>query len=148
MQQLRLFNRLVAFLLLLMALSAGCGKSDETLSVYPVRGRVLVRGVGPERAEVRLVPKTPLADPLKRSIEPHSTVQADGSFVVGTYANDDGAPQGEYAVTLTWPAVKIEGGEEILGPDRLGQRYSSPLKPIATVTVETKPNTIPDILLK
>jgi hypothetical protein len=78
------------------------------------------------KAVVVLRPVVP--GPLKDTL-PHGEVGPDGSFRIGTFAADDGAPIREYVVTITWPEVKPEpGGGESVGGDRLGGRYSDPAK--------------------
>lgn len=131
-----------------MLCDSGCSNAKPELVSVGVTGKVLIDGQPPARAEIRLKPKVPLQDPVKRSLEPYAIVQADGTFEVGTYLSDDGAPPGEYAVTLVWPTVTIEGGEETFGLDRLGGRFSDPAAPIARVVVEDEPVNIPVILLK
>jgi hypothetical protein len=128
--------------------TAGCHKEKPVLVCYPVTGRILVNGKPPLRAEVRLRPKVPIPDPLKRSIEPYAYVNPDGSFEVGTYSGDDGAPPGDYAVTLTWPKITIEGGEESIGPDQLKGKFANPEHPITRVHVEENETRIPLIKLQ
>lgn len=132
---------------ILFAVAAGCSESQSVLKCVPVSGKVLVDGRPPVRAEVRLRPALPLDDPMNRSIEPYAFVRADGTFTVGTYLSDDGAPEGEYALTLVWPTVTVEGGEEIFGADRFKGRFANPGAPITTIRVEDDEITIPDINL-
>lgn len=61
-----------------------------------------------------------------------ATTEADGSFRVSTFAQYDGVPPGEYAVTLVWP-VYTEAGEP--GADRLKGRYATPAKAFARISV-------------
>lgn len=71
----------------------------------------------------------PLAPHALGSPLPHGEVDADGRFRIGTYDTADGAPAGEYAVTITWPETKADpGGGEVTTGDRLGGRYSDPAK--------------------
>lgn len=139
-----------AALLLVVALVAtGCGRAKPTtLAVFPVAGRVLVNGVAPARAEIRMKPKIPFEDPLKRSVEPYAFVQDDGSFRIGTYSGDDGAPPGEYSLTMVWPVITVEGGEDVRGADRLKGKFGNPNSPIATFVVEESTNEIPLIELQ
>ncbi len=141
-------SRSIEFALLGVTVLAGCERAAKpTLPVFPVQGRVLVDGQPPVRAEIRMRPKTPLKDPLKRSVEPHAFVQEDGSFRVSTYADKDGAPVGEYALTIVWPEITEEGGEDVIGEDRLRGRFSDPQSPIAQIEVDEFDNHIPDIEL-
>jgi hypothetical protein len=118
------------------------------MTVYPVSGKLLVGGRPAERAEVSLHPLVPFSQPEARSTLPYGLVRGDGSFTIGTYTTDDGAPPGEYALTAVWPKVTLDGGEESLGPDRLGKAFSDPKKPITKITVSEGANVIPPIDLK
>lgn len=134
----------------LLLLGVGCGEvARPELPVFPVSGSILVDGKPPVGAEIRCRPGTPLKDPANRTIAPFAFVEKDGSFRIGTYSGDDGAPPGDYALTIVWPVITVEGGEEIRGADRLKGRFENPDHPIATVTVKTDEDTyIPEILLK
>jgi hypothetical protein len=92
-----------------------------------VRGKVLFEGQPVGGAEVVLQsqtkePRVPRADAL---------TGADGTFVLGTYAADDGAPVGEYAVTIVWrkPLYDASGkpGKNLL-PVRYAKTDTSELK--------------------
>jgi hypothetical protein len=127
----------------------GCEKSPPPqLETYPVTGLVQFQGQPAKGAEIRLKPLVPLVDPLGRSVEPYGFVDNDGYFTVSTYAKGDGAPPGEYAVTIYWPTVTIEGGEPIYGSDRLQDRYRDPARPLVRLTVVEGSNAVPDINLK
>jgi hypothetical protein len=127
----------------------GCGKKElPRLTVYPVSGKVFVDGRPAAHAEVTLRPLTELNEPTKRSMLPFGKVAADGGVKIGSYEADDGAPAGEYAITVTWPLVKIEGGEETSGPDQLGGKYGVLERPAAKITVKEGDNTLPPLNLK
>ena len=130
----------------LTILLAGCG--ERRLEVFPVAGKILVNGVAPTNAEVTLHPVTVSADRAAKPVYPNGKVAADGTFKIGTYFPEDGAPPGEYKIMVTWPTVKVEGGEEIFGPDRLGNRFATPANPAGTYTVVAGPNEIPAIELR
>ncbi len=52
-------------------------------------------------------------------------VGKDGTFVVGSRTTDDGAPEGDYAVTIVWPGEQDPKKEfENTPPDRLENRYN------------------------
>ena len=83
------------------------------------------------------------------SVRPHATVQSDGSFHLTTFATRDGAPVGDFALTVTWPGPRIKGqGEDEPGPDRLQHRYANPKKPAASVHVGTETTELATIDLK
>src|SRR6266508_6086541 len=102
----------------------GCGSPDPHKPVFPVRGSVLVAGKPPVKA---LVVFHPLNEPDSKVPRPTGEVAADGAFSLSTYATGDGAPAGEYAVTVLWLAGSSAiGGDAESGVDRLGKRYSDP----------------------
>jgi hypothetical protein len=61
-------------------------------------------------------------------LRPTATVGEDGSFVLSTYKPEDGAPAGDYSVTIVWlekPAKSLTGTENrSLAIDRLKGRYA------------------------
>src|SRR5207249_8533874 len=91
----------------LVALSVvGCG-SDGRKPVYPAKGQVLVTGKPAQYAQVALHPLNP-AD--KDAPHPTANVGPDGTFVLTTYQAQDGAPAGEYAVTVQWWLTSAKKG--------------------------------------
>lgn len=130
--------------LLLIAIHSGCEKRIKRLPVYQVSGKILVNGEPAEHAQISLQPiKTPAKG--ERVIIPNAVALADGTFNVGTYTGSDGAPAGEYSITVIWPTVTVEGGEEIFGPDRLKGFYRLPDNPLPKFTVQERDNEIPTI---
>ena len=67
--------------------------------------------------------------------------EADGSFALSTYTANDGAPAGEYAVTVVWwnPPVDAEGKP---GPNLLPQRYAKPETTPLKAVVKAGPNEV------
>lgn len=113
---------LLVAVLFLLAL-ASCAREHRP-EVHPVRGIVTFQNQAATKAVVVLRPVEP--GPLKEVL-PHGEVGPDGTFQIGTFAIADGAPVGEYTVTITWPEVQPEpGGGEVSGGDRLLGRYSDP----------------------
>jgi hypothetical protein len=111
-------RRLPAAALALLLLPA-CGGKQEGPPQYPVRGQVFVGGKPAEKADVYF---HPLNNPDPRAPRPHGRVDASGAFRAGTRRSDDGAPAGEYAVTVIWaPAEDVESP-----PDLLKGRYADP----------------------
>ena len=88
----------VALAATFVAAAAGCSKSRDSnqLPVFPVIGHVSVNGQVPSGVFLVLHPKngTGIA-PNGEAVHPRAVVKPDGSFVVGTYGADDGAPSGE-----------------------------------------------------
>jgi len=98
--------------------------------VFPVHGSILVDGK-PAKGAVVMFHPLPLESGRFKMIRSRGTVGEDGGFRLTTYKIDDGAPEGEYAVTVYWPGKRSgppppndEGSD--LPPDQLGLRYNSP----------------------
>ncbi|VTR96215.1 Uncharacterized protein OS=Singulisphaera acidiphila (strain ATCC BAA-1392 / DSM 18658 / VKM B-2454 / MOB10) GN=Sinac_3146 PE=4 SV=1 [Gemmata massiliana] len=96
---------------------AGC-RDGWKAKTYPAAGRVTVNGVAPEGARVHLHPLGEKVD--QRNSRPWAVVQKDGTFTLSTYEKGDGAPPGNYKVTLRWP---FEPDKPDLG-DRLGFAFT------------------------
>lgn len=129
---------------LLAVACSGCG-SDGRLPTYPVEGQVIINGQPASGCTVTLVPSDPQ---LARQMMPGGTTDSSGNFQLTTYETGDGAPAGQYGVTLQWEATDWPGKEAEsrmdpappIGPDRLMGRFSSVAKSGIEVTVEEAPN--------
>jgi hypothetical protein len=84
----------------------GCGKADERRPVFAVSGAVTYNGEPMAGAMISL---HPLGDPDPRALRSHATADKDGRFKLSTYLSEDGAPAGEYAVTIYWPGRRAKG---------------------------------------
>ncbi len=128
---------LVLALIALMPVTAGCQKDGKT-PVYPVRGSVFYKG---KPAAGIVVVIRPVAGGTARPSS--GTTSADGSFRITTFAPDDGAPAGEYVVTLTLPRSQADAatGDE-LTDDLLKGRYSEPAKSSWKITVRDGENVL------
>ncbi len=73
--------------------------------------------------------------------KPFGKVADDGTFKLTSYAEGDGAPEGEYGVTIDWRTKGKEGGMSLTeggggGAPRLNAKYSNPQQPFTKVTVK------------
>jgi hypothetical protein len=146
-ERLMIFTRLV----LLAAGTAvalatiGCGKQNNHKPVFQVSGRVTFRG---EPMTGAVIGFHPLNVSDLRAVHATSKADKDGHFSLTTYATGDGAPAGEYAVTIYWPGKRLkkvepnEDEDEELPPDRLSRAYSDPKSAKLRGTVREQPNTI------
>jgi hypothetical protein len=74
-------------------------------------------------------------------------VDDKGEFVLTTYKNADGAPAGDYVVTITRPATKRTPLDRD-GGDLLRGRYGDPANSKITFTVQKgSENEVPNIQL-
>jgi hypothetical protein len=82
-------------------LALGCGGNDFR-KTYPVTGTVTINGTPAEPGVlVWLHPQFTESD--KYPIHPKGETTDGGAFVISTYNSGDGAPEGEYVVTIDWP---------------------------------------------
>jgi hypothetical protein len=128
----------------LAMLASSCGNGRKP--VFPVHGQVLDAKQKP--AVGALVIFHPVnADP-KDPLKPLGKVDENGRFTLTTYREGDGAPTGEYVITITWPTPKKtpfdpEGGDQPRG------RYANPERSSHRFTVENKPDhEVPTIRLQ
>jgi hypothetical protein len=121
---------------------------DKRRPVFPVRGKVLYEDQPTPDA---LVIFHPVNDPDPRAPRPLGRVRPDGQFTTTTYRTDDGAPAGEYAVTITW--VKEVDNQDLPkekqkeAPNRLPDRYSKPQTSGLQVRIQEGPNDLPPFRL-
>ena len=132
-------NRLAP--LALLALAAGCG--DGRPPAVPAGGKVTYKKTTPP---VGALVVFHAADPaLEKAMhgKPVGTVGEDGKFKLTTYADGDGAPAGDYGVTIDWRrpakdgkfAFGDSGGGNGSGP-ALQPKYGNPQSPAFKVTVK------------
>jgi hypothetical protein len=110
----------------------GCGQNGPEL--HPVSGKVTADGRSLENATVVFHPVGGSADAPK----PRGKVGADGSFALTTHTAGDGAPPGEYRVTVE---LWLAGARPDEPPvNRLPEKYAKPESSGLTATVTTGPN--------
>jgi hypothetical protein len=141
--------RLIPLLLPAVIACWGCtGSSGPAKKVcYPVKGQLLIQGKPAEGALVILQPKDNPNTAEWSAGFPHATTVADGKFEVATYADNDGAPAGDYVVLVSWSTPNPQN-EESSSPDRLGGRYFDPAKSKLAAKVEPRPTELPPINLQ
>jgi hypothetical protein len=100
----------------------GCHKSHPT-PVYPTRGKVFYQGKPAMGAFVVFHALAGEENPAA----PRATVGPDGEFALSTFAKEDGAPAGDYAVSVEWrKLIKRPDGETEAGANLLPPRYAKP----------------------
>jgi hypothetical protein len=133
-------RRLPALVLLtgvavLALLSDSCGKAGRK-PVYPVRGQVMVGG---RPAPQAFVVFHPVGDDDPQATRPYGHAGTDGSFTLTTYDPGDGAPAGDYVVTIVWPGPAAPNQDP---PDRLKGRFLDPKTSPLRATVQKGPTEI------
>ncbi len=115
----------------------GCG-GDRTPKTYIASGTVKSRG---QSCGGALVVFHPTDKGRENDPKPVATVKDDGTFTLSTFGEGDGAPAGEYVVTIVWNRKPKEGKISLSseggggGTDRLGGRYGDPRSPKLKATV-------------
>lgn len=98
----------LVFLLSFLCLSSGCSSGSGNPVCYPISGKVLFNQQPIAEAQVVLYPKTGSISPL-----PMGYTDEKGQFTITTWATGDGAPAGDYVVTVSWKALELKGEEKI-----------------------------------
>ena len=126
---------------------AGCGKQSVTgrVPVIPVTGKVIFEGQATPGA---LVVFHPVQDAQSASPPAQATVRDDGMFELTTYTANDGAPPGEYKVTVEWRKLINDNGDVRPGPNVLPDRYSRPKTTDLVARVSEGPNQLPTLQVK
>jgi hypothetical protein len=125
---------------ILLVAVGGCG-GDDRVKLYPATGSVMVKGQPAEGVEVVLFPVDESLRGAGKPL-PTGTTGPDGKFSLTSYEPRDGAPAGEYQVTIVWPEEgKIDPNNPETPParDRLGDRYAAPGQSGLTATIDAGP---------
>lgn len=124
--------------LLMLAVSSliftSCSRSDR-VDVSPVRGQVFASRDKP--ATGALVVFHPVAAEHEAPLKPLAYVDEQGSFELTTYDQGDGAPSGEYVITVEWrtkPVTPFSRDKE--GEDRLRGKFADPATSKIRFTVD------------
>ena len=113
--------RVVTALACLFAI-IGCTEAKPArVAVYPASGTITFKGQPTHGALVTLHPKS---GPTENVPTPRANVDKDGSFKVSTFDGGDGAPEGEYVVTVRWYKLIKNGGDVVAGPDVIPKKYT------------------------
>jgi hypothetical protein len=108
---------------------------------YPAKGQVLVNG---QPAKGVMVIFHHVGDWGDKTIVPQGLTDDEGRFVLATYGVEDGAPAGDYKVTIEWPAFRRKKS----APDKLGGRFAKAETSGLTAHIESSDNELPPFDLK
>jgi hypothetical protein len=133
--------------LLLLALfglgSFGCGRSG--IATHPVHGRVML---GDRPVTDALVVFHPLQPGWQGEHKPLAYTDANGCFELMTSKPGDGAPEGEYTITVVRREVDAEGDERPNARNLLPARYADPKRSGFRFHVQPGHNVVPDLVIK
>lgn len=124
--------------------SVGCQAKKPWEIAIPTSGTVTFDGKPISGAEVTFVP---VGTDVPNSVRPSATTKADGTFKLTTHAQDDGAPVGEYQVSILWHPLVDTGSGPSRGGNKLPERYSRPETSKITATVKPEGGAIPPFSL-
>jgi hypothetical protein len=130
----------------LIPLAAGCSGTPvpERVPVAKAKGAITYRGRAIPGAFLVLHAKAPLPDVPA----PTAHVKDDGTFVISTYDGGDGAPPGQYVVTVQWQQLQKVAGEFAPGPNLLPARYAQPGTSDLVVQIAEGQNDLPALVLR
>lgn len=106
----------------------GCSTSDR-LETHPVTGKVFRDGQ-PAIGAIVLFHRSDVPKKTSAFLAlPKGVVTEEGTYFLTSYEHRDGAPEGNYRVTITWPqelSDSYDPEEQEMAPDRLNGRYDNP----------------------
>lgn len=115
---------------------AGCGEAPP-LETHPIRGKILVDGMPAKDALVVLFPVDLRAE--AKTLAPSGTTDAQGYFSLSSFRPNDGAPAGDYHMTVVWrgptPEEPMHPDKVASRPDLLGGKYAEPTTSELKVTI-------------
>jgi len=132
---------LVSLLVVSVVVIAGCTPREQRLPTFPVTGRVVYDGKPVANASLVFHAISAIGDAPK----PRGKTDANGDFKLTTYDTEDGAPAGEYRVTVEqWLTLNPEEGPQ----NRLAPKFAKPESSGLTATVDGGQTTLKPIDLK
>ena len=142
-----------AILVLLLLGPLGCERGPKGIErdkVTKVTGTLLIDGEPEAMVAVRLIRvNEPEADSqTSQALTPSGFTDDEGKFSIGTYEwgpHADGAPTGEYVLTIEWGQVSLMGENYV--SDRFKGKYSDPKKSEISLSVEDTPVDLGEIEL-
>jgi hypothetical protein len=131
--------------LIMCCLLVGCGGRRHAPVCVPVNGHITYRSKPLAEAIVVL---HRVGGDVEGFQKPTAVTDADGNFTLTTFNLNDGAPPGDYEITVEQRAL-VTGGEEPVrsGPNVLPPKYAKPANSGLKYTVVDGENTIPPINL-
>lgn len=134
-------RRFGALLFVVAALAlAGCGQKGPTL--YPVTGKVT--GSDGKPLENATVVFHPAEGAGPDAVKPRGKVGSDGTFTLTTHSAGDGAPAGEYRVTVE---LWLAGRGDEPPANRLPEKYAKPDQSGFKATVGAGPTDLPPFVV-
>lgn len=131
---------------IVLCLLAGCSgrpQDPPRVPVHAIAGKLIVGGRPAGNSRVVF---HPIEKGAGAPLVPVANTQPDGTFRLTTYTHGDGAPAGEYVVTVVWvnEAVPVDEceGVDLMTHDRLCGLYADPVTSSLRATVTPGNNEI------
>lgn len=122
----------------------GCGEAKPARTpVFPIKGTITFKGQPMPGALVALHPKSP----IEGTPSPRANVTKEGAFEVSTYDGGDGAPAGDYTLTVLWYKQVKNGADIVAGPNVVPQKYAKVETSDLTISVKEGVNELAPITL-
>jgi hypothetical protein len=122
---------------------AGCNSRDG-VALFPVEGVLKCNGQPLAGAQVVFHPRERTA-----KVPPaRAQTDASGKFKLTTFNTHDGAPAGEYAVTVEFFPLQQWQDEFIAGRNVLPPRYASPATTDLRIRIANEPNKLNALEIK
>lgn len=140
-------NRRFFFLAVIIGfvVATSCSRSTGPVC-YPVSGRIAFKGQPVAEAMVVL---HRVGGDVEGHHKPIAYTRADGAFQLTTIKRNDGAPPGDYIITVELRTPKTVGEEAVRsGPNLLPAQYSKPESSNLKYSVVAGDNQIPTIEVK
>jgi hypothetical protein len=122
-------NACVVFGVGLLFAAGGCGAAPTDapqVPLHPVTGTISLDGKPIAGAQVVL---HALQGSTPGDITPTGVTDEHGFFEISSYQPKDGAPEGSWSVTVSWPEILPGGGSDPeYGRERLPLKYQDPNK--------------------
>jgi hypothetical protein len=128
----------------LLALVSGCGM-DKGPRLYPVKGMVRLNGEPGKDVNIMFTPVT-LPEGGATPLSPAAVTDEGGRFQLMSFKPGDGAPAGDYKVTIIYPMNRYN--KHLLGIDRLKGKFADPKTSGLTAEVKPTSNDLPPFDLK
>lgn len=135
-------NKLLRVVFMLTPLVfVGCGSGESRTPVYTVSGKLTDGSKPLANAQVVFHPVDGATDAPK----PRGKTDANGEFKLTTYDGNDGAPAGQYRVSVEqWKTVSADSGPA----NQLPAKFADPAKSGLTATVNAGPTDLQPFVVK
>jgi hypothetical protein len=128
---------------LVLPLPLGCGSGRP--AIHPVSGQVLVND---KPAAHALVAFHPIGGSGPDAIHPTGEVDGQGRFTLTSQTRGDGAPEGEYRVTVVWYLATKVGPDDYQTRNYLPEAYGRVETTDLKATVVKGTNELPTFRLR